>query len=158
MKYKERLARISGVVAIAFFLAVLGSGFSLPFSGESGVSVAIAGGPMVSVSPLPVKPKKGKVSIAGSGFKPNQAIGIRIFMGGVLSDISYLVKPKVEKTNEFGAFGATWGLNREFKRKLLKAGTTYEIAVVDEDGNTLATAPFMVDKAAKKKGKKKKKK
>ena len=58
---------------------------------------------------------------------------------------------------EHGAFGAVWGLRREFKRKLLSAGTTYSVMIVDENGETLATAPFMVDKASKKKKGKKKK-
>jgi hypothetical protein len=38
---------------------------------------------------------------------------------------------------------------------LLKAGSTITVSVVDEDGNTLATAPLMIDA---KPGKKKKKK
>ena len=143
----------TGITAV-FFMMLLGSSVIMP--GSSGNGEAIAGGPVVSVAPVPVKPRKGKIAIAGSGFKPGQRIGIRVFMGGVLSDISYLVKPKVEKTNKFGAFGATWGLRgREFKRGLLKAGTTLTVSVVDEDGNTLATAPLMIDKAASKKKKKK---
>ncbi len=141
-------------IAAAFFVTLLVSAMIMP--GISGSGEAIAGGPVVAVSPVPVKPKKGKIGIAGSGFKPGQRIGIRVFMGGVLSDISYLVKPKVEKANKFGAFGAMWKLKgREFKRGLLKAGSTITVSVVDEDGKTLATAPLMIDA---KPGKKKKKK
>jgi hypothetical protein len=76
-------------------------------------------------------------------------------MGGVLSDISFLVKPR-PIANEYGAFASTWKLRgREFKRGLLKAGTVYTITIVDEDGNTLATAPLVIDKGKKKKKKKK---
>jgi hypothetical protein len=65
------------------------------------------------------------------------------------------VKPR-PIVNEYGAFASTWGLRgREFKRGLLKAGTVYTITIVDEDGNTLATAPLVFDKAKKKKKKKK---
>ncbi len=107
----------------------------------------------VSVSPTPAKPEKGKILIAGSGFKPKQELGIRVMMGGVLSDISFLVKPR-PIVNEYGAFASTWGLRgREFKRGLLQAGTVYTVTIVDEDGNTLATAPFVIDKAKKKKKK-----
>jgi len=77
-----------------------------------------------------------------------------VMMGGVLSDISFLVKPR-PIANEFGAFASTWKLRgREFKRGLLKAGTAYTVTIVDEDGNTLATAPLVIDKAKKKKKKK----
>jgi len=108
----------------------------------------------VAVSPTPAKPEKGKILIAGSGFKPKQELGIRIMMGGVLSDISFTVKPR-PIVNEYGAFASTWGLRgREFKRGLLKAGTAYTITVVDEDGNTLGTAPLVFEKAKKKKKKK----
>ncbi|MFQ5851805.1 MAG: hypothetical protein ACE5JU_14635 [Candidatus Binatia bacterium] len=111
----------------------------------------------VAVSPTPVKPKKGaKILIAGSGFKPKQELGIRLVMGGVLSDISFMVKPR-PVVNKFGAFASTWKLRgREFKRKLLQPGMTYTVTVVDEHGNTLGTAPLVFEKA-KKKGKKKKK-
>ena len=82
-------------------------------------------------------------------------LGIRVMMGGVLSDISFLVKPQ-PIANEFGAFASVWSLNREIRRKLLKSGTAYTLTIVDENGDTLATAPLMMGKAAKK-GKKSKK-
>ena len=109
-----------------------------------------------AISPTPVKVKKKGMAIlmAGSGFKPKQKLGIRLMMGGVLSDISFLVKPR-PVANEFGAFASTWKLRREFKRKLLKPGTAYTVTLVDEDGNTLGTAPLVFEKA-KKKAKKKK--
>jgi len=66
------------------------------------------------------------------------------------------VKPR-PVANEFGAFASVWKLRgREFKRKLLKADTTYTLSVVDMDGNTLGTAPLVIDKGKKKKKKKKK--
>ena len=139
-------------VAAVFVLTLLGGGsFVSPFG-----KVAIAeAGPNVSVSPAPVKPKKGKILIAGSGFKPKQELGIRVMMGGVLSDISFLVKPR-PKTNAYGAFASTWKLKgREFKRGLLKAGTAYTVTIVNEDGNTVASAPLVIDKGKKKKKKKK---
>ncbi len=108
----------------------------------------------VAVSPTPVKPKKGNLLIAGSGFKPNQELGIRVMMGGVLSDISYMVKPR-PVANKYGAFASTWKLKGRYF-KLLKAGTTYTLSVVDMDGNTLGTAPLVIDKGKKKKKKKKK--
>jgi hypothetical protein len=139
-------------IAVVFFMTLLGGGSFLSPIGELAIAEA---GPNVTVSPVPVKPKKGKILISGSGFKPKQELGIQVMMGGVLSDISFLVKPR-PIANEHGAFASTWGLRgREFKRGLLKAGTAYVITIVDEDGNTLATAPLVFDKAKKKKKKKK---
>ena len=139
-------------IAVVFFMTLLGGGSFLSPIGELAIAEA---GPNVTVSPVPVKPKKGKILISGSGFKPKQELGIQVMMGGVLSDISFLVKPR-PIANEHGAFASTWGLRgREFKRGLLKAGTAYVITIVDEGGNTLATAPLVFDKAKKKKKKKK---
>ena len=138
-------------IAVVFFMTLLGGGSFLSPIGEVAIAEAE---PNVSVSPAPVKPKKGKILISGSGYKPKQELGIRVMMGGVLSDISFLVKPR-PIANEYGAFGSTWKLKgREFKRGLLKAGTAYSITIVDGDGNTLATAPLVFDKAKKKKKKK----
>jgi len=149
---KKKFSAILGIaVAAVFFLTLLGGGSFLSLFGKMAIAQA---GPSVIVSPAPVKPKKGKILIAGSGFKPKQELGIRVMMGGVLSDISFLVKPR-PIVNEYGAFASTWKLRgREFKRGLLKAGTAYTITIVDEDGNTLATAPLVIDKGKKKKKKK----
>ncbi len=149
----KKINAVLGItVAVVFFMTLLGGGSFLSPIGEVAIAEA---GPNVSVSPAPVKPKKGKILIAGSGYKPKQELGIRVMMGGVLSDISYLVKPR-PIANEYGAFASTWGLRgREFKRGLLKAGTAYTITIVDGDGNTLATAPLVFDKGKKKKKKKK---
>ncbi len=152
MTHRKRLARISGCLALAFFLTLLGGGSYSFLLGEVAIAEA---GPNVTVSPALVKPKKGKILIAGSGFKPKQELGIRVMMGGVLSDISFLVKPR-PIANKFGAFASTWKLRgREFKRGLLKAGSVLSVTIVDEDGNTLATAPLVIDKGKKKKKKKK---
>ena len=149
----KKISAVLGIaVAAVFFVTLLGGGSFLSPFGEVAIAEA---GPNVNVSPALVKPKKGKILIAGSGFKPKQELGIRVMMGGVLSDISFLVKPR-PIANEYGAFASTWKLRgREFKRGLLKAGTAYTITIVDEDGNTLATAPLVIDKGKKKKKKKK---
>ena len=158
MKKKLSSFRFGGVLGIGvaafFFLTLLGGGPVLFPLGDVAIAEA---GPNISVSPAPVKVKKKGMAIliAGSGFKPKQKLGIRLMMGGVLSDISFLVKPR-PVANKFGAFASTWKLRREFKRKLLKPGTAYTITIVDEDGNTLGTAPLVFEKA-KKKAKKKKK-
>ncbi len=149
---KKKFGAVLGVsIAAVFFMTLLGGGSFLSQIGEVAIAEA---GPNVTISPAPVKPKKGKILIAGSGYKPKQELGIRVMMGGVLSDISFLVKPR-PIANKFGAFASTWKLRgREFKRGLLKAGTVYTVTIVDEDGNTLATAPLVIDKAKKKKKKK----
>ena len=171
---KKHSAVLSFRVAAFFFLTMFGISACAPYmesamesakdgkkakpkmSQNTSLSCSMSGArkSCVAVSPTPAKPKKGKILIAGSGFKPKQELGIRIMMGGVLSDISFLVKPR-PIVNEYGAFASTWGLRgREFKRGLLKAGTAYTITVVDEDGNTLGTAPLVFEKAKKKKKKK----
>ncbi len=148
---KKHSAALSIAFTAVFFLTLLGGGsYSIPF-GEVAIAEA---GPNVTVAPAPVPYKKGKVYISGSGFKPKQELGIRVMMGGVLSDITFLVKPR-PIANEFGAFSSVWSLNREIRRKLLKANTAYTITIVDEDGNTVGTAPLVFDKAKKKKKKKK---
>jgi hypothetical protein len=151
MKRRKRPVLISTTLALAFFLTLLSGGsYSIPF-GEVAIAEA---GPNVTVAPAPVPYKrKTKVWISGSGFKPKQELGIRVMMGGVLSDISFLVKPR-PIANEFGAFSSVWSLNREIRRKLVKANTAYTITIVDEDGNTVGTAPLVFDKAKKKKKKK----
>ncbi|MFQ5684217.1 MAG: hypothetical protein ACE5HC_13195 [Candidatus Binatia bacterium] len=151
-----RVGLLLGVVGV-FLFAVLGSALFFPAREASGGWVFVKERPTVSVSPAPVPyKKKVKVLISGSGFEPKQEVGIRVFMGGVLSDISFLVKPRPPIANEHGAFGSVWTLNREIRRKLVKPGTAYTVSIVDQDGNTIATAPLVFDKA-KKKGKKKKK-
>ena len=114
----------------------------------------IAAEPEIMVLPAKVEFRRTvQAFISGSGFKPNQEIGLRIKMGDVLSDISYLMKPR-PVTNANGAFASVWTLNREIRRKLLTIGA-HELTAVDNDGNELATTQltFMKARAAKKKKK-----
>ena len=95
------------------------------------------------VSPAVVSYGRGKkVLIAGAGFEPGQELSLYVEMGGVLSDISYLVKP-APVPNERGAFASVWTLEREIRHKLLEP-TYYTIRVVDEESKTLRTAPFIL--------------
>lgn len=107
------------------------------------VGVAIAADmPRLSVSPPVVEYKrKVKVLLAGSGFKPNQRVELRISMDDLKTDISYSVKPE-PIANEFGAFTSVWTLNREIRRKLLEP-TAYTIEVFDQEGRLLTTAPLV---------------
>ena len=73
-------------------------------------------------------------------------------MGGVLSDVSFLVKPR-PVTNDNGSFASIWTLNREIRAKLLEMGAN-DLTVVDEDGNELAKGKVNFVKAKAKKGKK----
>ena len=141
MKYKASLTRISAILGAVFFLSVLSS------------SVAIAG-PEVTVLPGKVEFKRNvQAFISGSGFKAKQEIGLRIVMGGVLSDISYLVKPR-PVANANGAFASVWTLNREIRRKLLTLGA-HDLTAVDEDGKELAMTKLTFKKARAAKKKKK---
>lgn len=142
MKNKARLTRISAILGAAFFLSVLI------------ISVAQAMGPEITILPEKVEYKRNVTAvITGSGFKPNQEIGLRVEMGGVLSDISYLVNPR-PVTNANGSFATIWVLNREIRGKLIKLGT-HDLTAVDEDGKELAVGKlsFKKAKAAKKKKK-----
>lgn len=127
-----------GVIAV-FFLTVLGGCAATQGKGKK---------PQVSVSPAEVK-GAGTLAISGSGFKPNQEVEIWTMLGGVLSDISSLVKPKISKTNDKGAFAAKWKISRRTAR-LLKTGS-FPIIVADKDGQKLASAEYKYEKVKKKK-------
>ena len=152
MKINVNPARVSAILAAAFFLSVLSSVAPLSLGGV-GESLAQAAGAKVTVLPKKVEYKRGSVFITGSGLKPNQEVGIRVMMGGVLSDVSYLVKPR-PKTDANGTFATVWSLNREIRRKLLEMGKN-TLTIVDDDGNELAkgTINFVKAKASKKKKK-----
>jgi hypothetical protein len=92
--------------------------------------------------------KPGEVLVFMSGLEPEQEIGVRTMMGDVLSDVSYLMKPSAEKADPNGAFAAVWNVDKN-TLKVMKPGN-YTITVVDESGNTLASAEFMIEKAKKK--------
>jgi hypothetical protein len=112
-------------------------------------TIAMAGAKlMVDVGDV----KKGRlqVKISASGLKAGQEVGIRTMMGGVLSDVSFLAKPAVEKADDKGMVSTTWGIRGRTIKRLLKPGE-HEVMLVDGDGNTLAKAKLMIPKPAKKK-------
>jgi len=154
MIHKTRLTRIATILGAAFFLSVLSSAAPVAWLSGAQDSVAIAAGPEIMVLPAKVEYKRRvQAFISGSGYKPNQEIGLRIMMGGVLSDISYLVKPR-PVANANGAFASVWTLNREIRRKLLTLGS-HDLTAVDEDGNELAMTQLIFKKARAAKKKKK---
>jgi hypothetical protein len=98
--------------------------------------------PRLVVSPLPIPyQRKTAVTIAGSGFEPKQEISLHIELGGVPSEISFMVKPR-PVANEFGAFSTEWILDNEIRAKLLSP-TAYTLRAEDENGSVLAHAPFV---------------
>jgi hypothetical protein len=94
------------------------------------------------------------VRISGSGFEPKQEISLQIELGGVPSDVSYMMKPR-PVANEFGAFSSEWLLDGEIQGKLLSP-TAYTLRAEDENGSVLAHAPLVLV-AAKKEAKEVKK-
>jgi hypothetical protein len=95
--------------------------------------------PTVNVSPSQVEYKrKVKVTISGSGFKPQQELGLLLEVGGAPSDISGLVEPK-PVANEKGEFSSVWVIDDEIRSNLLTP-TSHTIEVVDEDWRMLAQA------------------
>jgi hypothetical protein len=110
--------------------------------------------PVLSVGPTPIPNTKGaRVTIAGVGFEPKQELGLRIKMGGVMSDVRHQVKP-LPMTNEEGAFASEWILGAE--TKLLGAGA-HTLTAVNDNGEVLAHAPFVIAQPEKKKEKEKEK-
>jgi len=98
----------------------------------------------ISISPAVVPYKsRVKLRISGSGFGPNKDLRLITFMGGVISDISFLVKPR-PVTNEYGAFSVVWRLSRVIRRKLLRS-TGQTILVMDREGSTFGTAPLVFE-------------
>jgi hypothetical protein len=96
--------------------------------------------------------KKGRlqVKISASGLKAGQEVGLRTTMGGVLSDVSFLAKPAIEKADDKGMVSSTWGIRGRTIKRLLKPGE-HMVELVDADGNTLASTKLMIPKPAKKK-------
>ena len=109
-----------------------------------------------AVSPTPVKPKKGKLLVAGSGLKPGQVLYIHTTMDNIWSDITYLVagKGKMLVANKYGAFASWWKLKPRYFKKLLIPGKVYTLSLVDESGQELGSAPLVIAKAKSKKKKK----
>ena len=111
-------------------------------------SIAMAGAKlMVEVGDV----KKGRlqVKISASGLEAGQEVGIRTMMGGVLSDVSFLAKPAVEKADDKGMVSTTWGIRGRTIKRLLKPGD-HEVMLVDGDGNTLASAKLTIPAPKKK--------
>jgi hypothetical protein len=142
------------IFAVIFAIGLLAGESLLRAPEAKGGWVYIKESPKLVVSPVPI-PYQAKtiVTIAGSGFEPKQEISLQIELGGVPSDISFMVRPR-PVANEFGAFSSQWALGGEIKGKLLLP-TAYTLRAEDENGQLLAHAPFVFDPPAKKKAEKK---
>jgi hypothetical protein len=141
-----------GVCVLALVALIAGGVYLLPGGNVTGGWVYIKNSPAVSINPTPIQNKNNVVvTIAGAGFEPNEELGLRIVMGGVMSDVRHQVKPK-PVANEYGAFASEWKLGRELR--LLKPGA-YSMMVVNEDGDVLASAPFVLEEKPAKDKKKK---
>ena len=145
-------ARYVAIGTLALVL-VLGVAQLIPDQQASGGWIYVKESPNVTVSPAVVTLKKGaKVTIAGSGYEKGQELGIRLVMGGVVSDIRHQVKPE-PNVNEHGAFYSEWVLANEYR--LLPEGAM-TLSIVNDDGEVLAHTPIVWLKEAKKDAKKKK--
>jgi len=150
---KQLFGWSAGVSALALIALIVGSVYLLPGGNVTGGWVYIKNTPSLVVGPMPIANKRNvEVTIAGAGFEPDEELGLRIVMGGVMSDVRHQVKPS-PTANEHGAFASTWKLNRELR--LLKPGA-YTMMAVNEDGDVLAQAPFVLDEPPAKDKKKKK--
>lgn len=153
MKQRILGKAVLSVAGAAFVAAAfVGSALFVPIPQAEAQWVFIKEQPSLAVSPLPVPYKaKAKVMIAGSGFEPKQEVNLQIAMGGVPSDISFLVKPR-PVANQYGAFASEWILAGEIRRKLLEP-TAYTLQAVDENGFVIAQTAlvFMAEKKAAKK-------
>jgi hypothetical protein len=153
--YKILTARVTlSGFAIIFLLTTIACGTLSPQKAGAGETKAFAGSrPTITVLPPVVEYKpKVQVLVSGSGFEPNQTLQLQIVYGGILTGIHGLVKPP-PVPNDLGAFASVWTLKREISKKLIEPlPMVYTLAVVDEDGKTLCTAPlFFCDPKAKKK-------
>ena len=155
MSEKKRFnrKRVMVTTLAAFLAAGLLAGESLLRAPEAeGRWVFIKEAPILIVSPTPVPyQRKTMVRISGSGFEPKQEISLQIELGGVPTDISYMLRPR-PVANEFGAFSSEWLLDGEIGGKLLLP-TAYTLRAEDENGSVLAHAPLVLD-APKKETKK----
>ena len=144
--------KLLGVGALFVTTALGGSLTNGCSQGDSGASGRLRSSPKLTVSPSPVPyERKTKVNIAGSGFAPNQELELQIPIGGVLTDISGMVKP-APKTNDQGAFSAQWILDNEIRGKLMEPAA-YTLEVLNSDGKVLAKVPFVLEKVEAKKKK-----
>jgi hypothetical protein len=148
-------AHSAAIWAMVILMVTVAGVYLAPRGDASGEWIYVKEGPVVQVSPTPVPYKKATmITIAGVGFEPNTELGIRIEMGGVISDIRHQVKP-TPKTDKDGAFMSQWTLGNEMR--LIGSGV-HVIRIVNEDGDVLAHAPFVLGQQEKKAEKKKAKK
>ena len=109
------------------------------------ISPALSEGPKLEVFPKSVEYKPGvTVKIVGSGFKPKQEVGLVIMLDGMMSDISFMVKPRPVADDQ-GNFTSVWKPKREISRKLIKPEENL-IEAVDENGKTLAKQVVLFEK------------
>jgi hypothetical protein len=151
---KQARSSSVGIWGMTFVIILLAGLFLGPTEYLSAGWIYVKEAPVLSVGPTPIPSTKGaKVTIAGVGFEPKQELGLRIKMGGVMSDIRHQVKP-LPMTNEEGAFASEWILGAE--TKLLGPGA-HTLTAVNDNGDILAHAPFVVAQPEKKKAKEKEK-
>ncbi len=112
-------------------------------------SIAMAGGAKLMLDVGDVKKGRLQVKISASGLKAGQEVGLRTTMGGVLSDVSFLAKPAIEKADDKGMVSSTWGIRGRTIKRLLKPGE-HMVELVDADGNMLASSKLMIPKPMKK--------
>lgn len=112
-------------------------------------SIAMAGDAKLMLDVGDVKKGRLQVKIAASGLKAGQEVGLRTTMGGVLSDVSFLAKPAIEKADDKGMVSSTWGIRGRTIKRLLKPGE-HMVELVDADGNMLASAKLMIPAPKKK--------
>ena len=113
-------------------------------------SVAMAEGAKLMLEVGEVAKGRTPVMISASGLKAGQEVGLRTMMGGVLSDVSFLAKPAIEKADDKGMVSSTWAIRGRTIKRLLKPGE-HTVELVDADGNMLASAKLMIPEPAKKK-------
>jgi hypothetical protein len=148
--------RAVALAALAISLAVgmvMGENLLRSHQAEGGW-VFIKQSPNLIVSPYPIPyQRKVRVMIAGSGFEPKQEISLQIELGGIPSDISYMLKP-APVPNDFGAFSSEWIVDGEIGGELLSP-TAYTLRAEDENGFVLAHAPvvFVPEKKKEEKAK-----
>jgi hypothetical protein len=150
---RSRILSQSALAACLVLGAPVGENMLRSSQAEGGW-VYVKESPRLVVSPLPIPyQRKTAVTIAGSGFEPKQEVSLHIELGGVPSEISFMVKPR-PVANEFGAFSTEWILDNEIRTKLLSP-TAYTLRAEDENGSVLAHAPFVfaAEKKEAKKGK-----
>jgi hypothetical protein len=146
--FKKEVFTVCGI----FLFTALGCSSSTDMHGEKAMTASAKtmtdAKVMVSPSPVPYQ-RKVKVTISGTGFAPNQELELLIPIGGVLSDISAMVKPK-PKTDAKGTFSTVWILDNEIRAKLMEP-TSYTLEIANTDGETLAKVPFVLEKVETKK-------